>query len=135
MDKLRNGKNANGEVQYEKGISQIGHDPARKPGAFIVIVGEQPKTLGQASALFGGLNQRQIKGGQRTAQAQHGFRDRGTFGDFRDELRERLAEGVTGRVVTNHFQRLNHADPGAQQRGQLMIQFRAPGQLSGRDDE
>ena len=92
VDQPGHGKNADREMQNEKWIRQVGQDSSRELGAFIVITGEQPETFGQTSALFGGLNQREIKGRKPTAEAQHRFRQRGALRETRDEPRERFAE-------------------------------------------
>src|ERR1019366_1597428 len=118
---LREGEDENREVQQADRISQVADNLTREPGAVGVVIGQQPEAGVQPPAVLAGLQQRDVERRQPATGGLQGIGERAALGNLLEQPPYRLAVRTVGRMVLELVE--------------LMVEFSAPGQLSGCKDE
>ena len=78
----------------------------QKAGAFLIIPGKKFETMGQASALFSGVQQGHIKAGQPATELLEGFAEGQTLRQVGQQMLDRLAKRTRGRRLLQGGERL-----------------------------
>ena len=118
-------------MKKEKGISGVREHLLRQPAPFIVMFGQQFKTVRATSRSFRQPGSRQRRIPSSRSRFALPLREGRSATQIIYDDRQGLPKGGRGWAPALNLQSLKQADPGIRQLGQLMIQLSTTGEQAG----